>query len=513
MGGMPVAVSLPLPAAGRGARGRPASSGRAAYSGPAVCSRGGKRGAGGARARGAAAAAASGGGEEAGAVVGGGGLAGLAAALELRRRGVPCTVVEKQERAGGRVQTDEVDGFLLDRGFQIFLTGYPEAQRVLDYDALDLRPFFAGASIHLGPGEGFPRVADPLRHPVAAIQSAFGPIGSPLDKVLVGALRFASPFLGDAYSLLGSGKEEETTAAEALRGLGLSESIVRPFFRPFLAGIFFNPTLGVSSRLTKFVLKVLADGPQCLPAKGMGAVSAQLAARAERGGARLLLGRGVQAVEWEGAAPRVVLDDGAALEAPLGVVLATEGPEAFRLAGDFMEGAPSKAEEPVGTVCVYFRATEPPSRDKILFLDGRGEELVNNCCVPSNVCPDYAPKGQALISTSIVGSKSYLDGLCADDAELAAEVKRCLGGWFGEAAVAPWELLKVYRIPYGQPNQNPPTDFDRSVRLRSADRCLYVCGDHRTSGTLDGALLSGRRAAEALCADSGMAGAGGSAPL
>lgn len=485
---------------GAGGRARPLP--RAACSGGARCRWAGAR-RGGTRA--GAGAPQGGGGAGGGAVVVGGGLAGLAAALELGRRGVPCTVVEKQGRPGGRVQTDEVDGFLLDRGFQIFLTGYPEARRVLDYESLDLQPFFAGASIFLGDGEPgvFPRVADPLRHPVAALQSAVGPVGTPLDKALVGALRFASPFLGDAYSFLEAEEAAggETTAAEVLRGLGLSRSIVQPFFRPFLAGIFFNPALQVSSRLTKFVLKVLADGPQCLPGRGIGAVSAQLAAKVERGGGRLLLGGGVQAIEWDGPAPRVVLEDGSTLDAPRGVVLATEGPEASRLAGGLMDPAPSSAAEPAGTVCVYFRSPEAPTGDRVLFLDGRGGELVNNCCVPSNVCPGYAPPGQALISASIVGPKSYLDGLCADDAQLAAEVKQCLGGWFGAAAVDPWELLRVYRIPYGQPNQNPPTDFHRPARLRAGGRTLYVCGDHRASGTLDGALLSGLRAAEALCAD------------
>eukprot|EP00951_Prasinocladus_malaysianus_P008777 scaffold63851_cov37-Prasinocladus_malaysianus.AAC.1 len=94
-------------------------------------------------------------------VVVGAGIAGLACARALTQAGLSVVLIEAAEEVGGRVRTDEVDGFKLDHGFQIFLTSYPEARSVLDYDKLDLKPFYAGALVHWN--GGFHRVADPVR--------------------------------------------------------------------------------------------------------------------------------------------------------------------------------------------------------------------------------------------------------------------------------------------------------------------------------------------------------------
>ncbi len=144
----------------------------------------------------------------------------------------------------------------------------------------------------------------------------------------------------------------------------------------------------------------------------------------------------------------------------------------------------------MGTACLYFRAPQAPRDENILYLNGRPSGIVNNCCFPSTVAPSYAPAGQALVSASVLGTH---DGM--SDEQLFAAVKQELGGWFGAQEVASWQPLRLYRIPFAQPNQAPPTDFRRPVDLGGG---LFVCGDHRDSATLDGAIKSGRRAAEAL---------------
>ena len=205
-------------------------------------------------------------------VIVGGGLAGLCCARRLAASGVDFVLLESSDGVGGRLRTDVVDGFLLDRGFAIFLTGYPEARATLDYDALDLRPFYAGADVRF---EGaFHRVADPLRHPLDAIASLAPshPIGSVFDKILVGLVRL-NALLGDVYDSLTA---PETTIAGRLNERGVSPEMQHRVVRPFMSGIFFDPKLGTSSRLFEFVMRMLAVGQNCLPARGIGDVAEQL---------------------------------------------------------------------------------------------------------------------------------------------------------------------------------------------------------------------------------------------
>lgn len=411
----------------------------------------------------------------------GAGIAGLSCAVKLQQSGVRPLLLEASDGVGGRVRTDVVDGFLLDRGFQIFLTGYPETRDALDYEALQLKDFYAGALVWSG--GRFHRVADPLRHFADGLASLGNPVGSPVDKVLVGVFRLRC-LLGTVDEMFA---RPETTTLERLKAEGFSDSIIRQFFRPFLGGIFFDRSLSTSSRLFEFVMRTLASGSNCLPAAGIGAMSQQLAAKLPQDA--IVLNTRVSSIS---GGKGVTLADGTALTARRGVVVAVDGPEAERLIGGNMQSAPSKPAKGVGTCCLYFRAPKPPSPENILYLNGEDGGIVNNCCFPSTVAPSYAPPGQALVSVSTIGTHDQLS-----DAQLEAAVREQLAGWFGAAEVGSWSHLRTYRIPFAQPNQSPPTNFKRPVSLGGG---LYVCGDHRDSATFDGAIKSGRRAAEALLA-------------
>lgn len=421
-------------------------------------------------------------------IVVGAGVAGLNCAVKLHAGGARVLLLEASDGVGGRVRTDtHPDGFLLDRGFQIFLTSYPEAQESLDYAALDLRPFYAGALVHWN--GGFHRVADPLRHFTDGLASLPNPIGTPVDKIKVGIFRLKS-LLGSVDDLF---KAPETSILDRLRAEGFSEAIIDRFFRPFLGGIFFDRSLGTSSRLFAFVMRMLATGENCLPAGGIGAVADQLAARLPADAVRLNSPVASVAPASNDAGPSVTLKDGSALAARA-VVVATEGPAAAALLGNALAAAPSKSEKAVGTCCLYFAAPKAPLSGNILYLDGDGTGgLVNNCCFPSEVSPTYAPPGQTLVSVSTLGALPEIS-----DEDLIQKVKSELSSWFGAGEVATWRHLRTYRIPYAQPNQAPPTDAFRREALGGG---LWVAGDHRTAATLDGALRSGRVAAEEVLAE------------
>ncbi|CAI5527022.1 unnamed protein product [Closterium sp. Naga37s-1] len=459
--------------------------------------------------------------EELDVVIIGAGLAGLRAAVALQEAGVPCVVLEGSDGVGGRVRTDEVDGFLMDRGFQIFLSAYPEAQQVMDYEALDLRPFYSGALVWFG--GSFHRVADPFRHTSDGLSSLFNPIGSVFDKMRVGLLRLKAV----STPVEGILSAPESSIEEALKKQGFSNEMIDRFFRPFLGGIFFDNELSTSSRLMEFVLRMLALAPNTLPSSGIGALASHLASRLPSHSIRLnspvsSISPAVPTDEADskgseagsGVPSLLMMQDGKKILAKGGVIVAVEQPVAERLllgegGSDSSSSSSSSSssddtasstsatanQEPRSTVCLYFASDSPPPvSEPILFLNGSGSGIVNNLCFPSVVSPSYAPPGKTLVSVSLVGA--YED---RTEAELEARVRTELAGWFGKEEVEAWKMLRAYRIPFAQPGQRPPTDFSGEVEVEGKDG-VYVCGDHKSSPTFDGALASGRRAAESLLA-------------
>jgi phytoene dehydrogenase-like protein len=190
-----------------------------------------------------------------------------------RLRGGSVIVLEASDGAGGRVRTDDVDGFRLDRGFQVLLTAYPELERQLDVTALHLRRFEPGSLVRIG--GRFHRVGDPLRMPRSIVGSAFAPIGTLADKArlarLQQRLRRAEP-----RSLL---RGSDVSTLDALRADRFSETMIDRFFRPLIGGIQLDPGLTASRRMFDIVLKCLTVGASAVPAGGMRAIPDQMAAR------------------------------------------------------------------------------------------------------------------------------------------------------------------------------------------------------------------------------------------
>ncbi|KAB5521057.1 hypothetical protein DKX38_025376 [Salix brachista] len=430
--------------------------------------------------------------QKTGVIVIGAGLAGLAAATRLNSQNIPFVLLEASDAVGGRVRTDVVDGFLLDRGFQIFITAYPEAQKLLDYQALELQKFYSGARIYFD-GQ-FHTVADPLCHFFDSVKSLTNPIGSVIDKLLIALTRI---------QVLGKSDDEITRADEVptidlLKKIGFSDSIVERFFQPFYGGIFFDRDLGTTSRLFDFIFKCLALGDNTLPAKGIGAIPNQLASKLPPDS--ILLNTRVVSVgldkDQTTPMPFVRLENGDVLQSELGVIVAIEEPHVNELLAETNVIEPVQSKRPArSTVCLYFSADRDgiPVRDPVLFLNGSGKGIVNNMFFATNVAPSYGPLGKALVSVSLIG---LFDD--RSDADLIDEVVLELSGWFGGSVVGSWKHMRTYRIGYAQPNQCPPTDLMKNPKIGPG---LYLCGDHLTSATFDGALASGRRAAEALLRD------------
>ncbi|KMT03686.1 hypothetical protein BVRB_8g190230 [Beta vulgaris subsp. vulgaris] len=434
------------------------------------------------------------------AIIIGGGLAGLSAATHLHSSNIPFLLLESSDGVGGRVRTDIVDGFRLDRGFQIFITAYPEAKKLLNYSSLNLQKFYSGARVYFN--GGFFTVADPARHLMDSVWSLFNPIGSVFDKLLIGLARVRVLIKSDEEIF----RSDEVPVMELLKKSGFSDSIIDRFFRPFFGGVFFDTELETTSRLFDFIFKCLALGDNTLPAKGIGEIPDQLAAKLPSDCIRL--NSRVVSVEFDDEGEKGVvvrLDNGEKLRSEIGVIIAVEQPEVDKLlAGNLIEGVSKPGNDKPGrsTVCLYFSSDRDkiPTSDPVLFLNGSGRGIVNNMFFATNVARLYGPPDKALVSVSLIGL--FED---ESDDELIGKVVRELGGWFGESVVEGWKHLRTYRVRFAQPNQSPPTDLMKSPRIGAGFR-LYLCGDYQTSATFDGALVSGRRAVEALLEDRAASG-------
>ena len=291
-------------------------------------------------------------------VIVGAGLAGLACAIRLHEAGASVRVLEASDGVGGRVRTDVVDGFRLDRGFQVLLTAYPETRRVLDYAALDLKPFLPGALVRRS--SHFHELSDPWRQPGRAWRTLTAGVGTVFDRLRMARFRGRTG-RGSLAELFG---RPETSAMNRLHAEGFSTEMIDAFFRPFFGGILLDRSLSASSRMLEFVFRMLAEGDVAVPALGMGAIPEQMSRRLPGGTVRL----GARAAS---ASPREVRLDSGETIAGDAVVIATEGPEAARLTG-----LPAPGSRPV--TCLYFAAEKAPVRDPILILDGDGTGPVNN---------------------------------------------------------------------------------------------------------------------------------------
>lgn len=395
----------------------------------------------------------------------GAGLAGLSAARLLGERGLDAHVFEASDGVGGRVRTDEHEGFLLDRGFQVLLTAYPELRTQFDVNALDLRAFDPGALVWLE-RRGYV-VSDPFRRPTTTLSTATAPIGSLTDKIRIAGLRYRLR-RGDAADLL---RGDDITTGQMLRETGFSTRMLQRFFIPLIGGIQLDPELTASRRMFDIVFRMLSEGDAAVPARGMGCIPAQLAARLPEGSVHV-------------SSPVTAVDGGGVIVGAQhrvrarAVLVATEGPAAAALTG-----LPLVTSRSVS--CVYFATDRPPTDSKLIVLDGTARGPVLNIAVMSNISPHYAPSGQHLVAAAIPG---VVDG------DLEHEAREQLAGMFGPS-VTSWRHLRTYRIAHGQPDQSPPFSPKKAVHLREN---IFVAGDHRDTASIQGALFSGRRSAEAI---------------
>lgn len=426
----------------------------------------------------------------------GAGLAGLVAARTLARAGRDVLLFDPLGEPGGRVRTETVDGFRLDAGFQVLLTGYPAVQEELDLAALKLHAFEPGCIV-VRDGKLY-SLPDALRMHGRFMEALLFPLASLGDKLRTATLRNRLRRADPASLFRGPTR----MAAAWLRDQGFSERFLSVFWIPFFSAVFLDPPLEVNSGLFQFVFRSIACGDITLPEQGIGAVPQQIAAGLPPGAWRP--GTHVRALRMEeGRVRGLTVASTSAPDVPVDieadtVILACGPEEARRLTGFNLPFL-----EPLGVSVVYFSTPGAVTDEARIFLNGGSGGPGHHAVFLSNICPTYAPEGEHLVEVTVLGTPE------GTDEALAERVRRQMQVWFREGRVEEWRWLRTMKIPMAQFRQ-PPGLAEKLPGPRTEIGGLFLAGDYTRHSSVQGAMESGQIAAAALLEERTRAGTTGS---
>jgi phytoene dehydrogenase-like protein len=419
-------------------------------------------------------------------VVVGAGLAGLRCAARLAAAGSDVVVLEAADRVGGRQRTDAVDGFLLDCGFQVLNPAYPAVRRWVDVGALGMRQFPVGVRVRRE--NGIAELRHPLRHPSGLPATLRSGLVAPRDAVALA--RWITPALLRPEAVIAG---PDSSLREGWDRAGLRGPLRGEVLEPFLAGVLADDSGATSDSFARLLVRMFALGRPGVPERGIGALPAQLARTAARAGAEIRLEQRVTGLRSLDGVVEISVADADAVSAR--AVVVAVGPAEV---GGLLD-VPRPATR--GLQTWWFAADAPPSASALLSVDGRRRGPIVNTVIMSNAAPSYAPPGRHLIeATCLLPDAARTDATAAPS---ETEVGRQLAEIWG-ADTGGWELLRRDDIPDALPVQAPPLRVTSPVRTGAG---LYVAGDHRDTASIQGALVSGERAARAVLADLGSAAA------
>ncbi len=411
------------------------------------------------------------------AIIIGGGLSGLCVARQLHSQGIDFQLLEATDRVGGRIKTDVIDGYRLDHGFQVLLTAYPEAKRILDYEKLDLKAFSPGALLLYANGQK-DRIGDPLRDFSSLFPTVLSNAGNLFDKLRI--LKLKNRLAGKSIEQIFR-QAEKSTQSVLSEDYGFSPKMIDRFFAPFFAGIFLEKDLVTSRRMFDFVFKMFGEGDTAVPNLGMEEIPKQLVASLPKDSIQC------NARVSKIAGQTVYLADGSTFSAP-NIIVATEA------TGLVKELTKVKTVHQ-STTHLHFIADEAPVEQPLIALNTNKKRLSNNICTINKVAKGYASGDKNLVSISIVGNTDL------SEKELAKAVQQELATWFGNATQG-WQHLHTRRVQYALPNQRSVQNEIPLKEIKIRDG-LYCCGDFQLNGSINAAMKVGYEVGHLISAEIG----------
>ena len=397
------------------------------------------------------------------AIVVGAGISGLSCALELEKNGYQVQILEKENHPGGRVHSDVINGYILNRGFQVLQTGYPETKRLLDYEKLELCNL--DPEVWIMNNNKIKKLYDPIQNPSNLLKAAFSNVGTFQDKLRLLQLRQSTT----SRSTNKIFQENETTSLEQINNYGFSESIINEFFKPLFGGAFLDNELDTTSRMFNFVYKIFSIAPIAIPKYGMKSIPEQLEAKLE---SKISFNTNVVKLDNKN-----IFLENETLSADA-IVLAANHDSAKKLIPSIEEISWNS------TSCYYFIADSPPFSSKVVLLNGNNRGEINNVFVPTNISKAYSPNNKSIISVSTIGLNNN-----------ETEIRNELNNWFGNQT-EDWKLLHTYHIEQALPRMYVP-----SVSHSQYVNGIHMCGDYLTSSSIHGSMHSGRMTANQIIAD------------
>lgn len=395
----------------------------------------------------------------------GAGLSGLACALTLKKAGKTFQIFEASNSVGGRVRTQgSSDGFLYDEGFQVLLSSYPELKNFVELSALNLQKFNSGALIYQGPGQ-FELLANPLVHPETVIGGLSGSLATVKDQFLVLKLMWkVRSFQTDSVA------NSESTETY-LNKFGFSPKFIEYFWRPFLTGVYLDESLSLPSDFFQFLLRCFQGGEVTIPLDGMQQLPMKMAEALPAGS--IQLNKKVSSFGHD----HIILESGERIETTQ-VICAADfkmlHPQDDQLISSFR------------SVTTYYFTGEGLSKigwgKWLVLIPKEFGFKINHLCLLSEVSTGYSLR-EPLLSVSLVGKKSAsVEGIMAEIAKIAGQ------------KIPGLRHLKTTEVPYALPKVHK--EASGFVKI---DGVIH-CGDRWASPSINGALRSGRMAAEAALA-------------